>query len=166
MSRFKLCFIFDEAGDYKPVPYSKLMDGNDRRPEYADRYFIPLNGYLLEVSHEDYLDHYKTANRQGYLRKEAKRAGEISLQAMEFNETDIVDEIYADVAEQVIEEMMKASLHKALVQLSEDEQRIIHLIYFEGQPERQCAEIIGVSRNAVHERKIRILKKLKNSLSV
>ena len=63
MSKFKLCFIFDESGDYKPVPYSKLMINGERRDEFKDKYFLPLNGYLLEVSREDYLDHYKNVNR-------------------------------------------------------------------------------------------------------
>lgn len=166
MSKFKLCFIFDEAGDYKPVPYSKLMNGDERRKEFEDRYFIPLNGYLLEVTHEDYLDHYKTANRQGYLRKEAKRAGEISLQAMAFPDEEIIKDVYDDVAEQVISEMMILSLHNAITLLSEDEQQLIQLLYFEDQTERQCAEIFGVYRNAIHVRKIRILEKLKKILAV
>ena len=104
MGRIKLCFIFDETGDYKPVPHSRLMDGNERREEFADRYFIPLNGYLLEVSQEDYLEHYRSVNRKNYIRKEAKRVGEVSLQTSA-PDTEVSRELYEDVAEQVIEDL-------------------------------------------------------------
>ena len=165
MGRFKLCFIFDDTGDYKPVPYSRLMDGHERREEFADRYFIPLNGYLLEVSHEDYLDHYRTVNRQGYIRKEAKRAGEVSLQSISAPDDELSRELYEDVAEQVIADMMAVSLRDAIALLSDDEQCLIRMHYYDGQTERQCAEVFGVYPNAIHMRKKRILKKLKNILT-
>jgi len=96
MGRIKLCFIFDGAGDYKPVPHSRLMDGDERREEFAGRYFIPLNGYLLEVSQQDYFEHYRSVNRKNYIRKEAKRAGEVSLQAYT-PDADVGLELYEDV---------------------------------------------------------------------
>lgn len=164
MGRFKLCFLFDEAGDYKPVPYSKLMDGSERREEYANRYFIPLNGYLLEVSHEDYLDHYKTVNRREYVRKEAKRAGEVSLQAIAAPDDEIIRDIYEDVAEQVISEMMIESLHKAIDLLDDEDHQLIHLLYFDEQTQQHCSEVFGVDQSTINRRKKRILKKLKNIL--
>lgn len=161
MGRFKLCFIFDETGDYKPVPYAKLMDGRERRKEYEDRYFIPLNGYLLEVSREDYFGHYKTVNHQEYIRKEAKRVEEISYEAMY---DEVIEELYEDVAEQVIADMMKANLHKTIAMLDDDDQRLIRMLYFEMQTEQHCAEVFGIDQSTVNRRKKRALTKLKEIL--
>lgn len=55
-------------------------------------------------------------------------------------------------------------LHKAISELTEDEQKLIYALYFDNLTERDFAEMTGVYRNAVHKRKIRILTKLKNIL--
>ena len=166
MSRFKLCFIFDEDGDYKPVPYSRLMDGNRRSDEFAGKYFIPVSGYLLEVSHEEYLDYYRYANRQCYVRKEAKRAGGVlSLQSMCASGDNISRELYADVAEQVMKDMMAVSLHDAIALLGENDRTLIQMLYFDGQTEQQCAEVFEVNQSTVNRRKKSALKKLKNILT-
>lgn len=164
MSNFKLCFIFDNDGNYRPVPYSKLTDGKERKKEYANRYFLPFTGYLLEVSREDYLDYYKNVNRQRYVRSEAYRSGEVSLDAFASFDDYGFQGLYEDVVETAISKIMIQNLHKAMALLDADDQRLIKLLYFDEQTERQCAEIFGLSKNAVHNRKNRILEKLKNIL--
>ena len=164
MSKFKLCFIFDNSGDYKPVPYAKLMENGERRDEFKDKYFLPLNGYLLEVSRKDYLDHYKNVNRQEYIRKEAKRVGEISLQSMTGLDDEGIRCLYEDVAEKVITEMMNVYLHKAISMLDDEEQLLIRLLYFDEQTEQHCAEILGINQSTINRRKIRILEKLRKIL--
>ena len=37
-------------------------------------------------------------------------------------------------------------------------------IYFKNHTERECAQRLGMSQQAIHERKKRILKKIKNNL--
>ena len=164
MSRFKICFVLDESGDYKPIPYSKLMDGDKRNAEFADRYFIPLQGYLLEVSHDDYLAHYKEARRKRYLYSESKRVEEESLDALVFYAGDIIRDACEDVADHVAKKMMAESLGKAITSLSEDEQKLISLYYFDEQTERQCAEVMGVKQATINRRKKVIKDKLKNIL--
>ena len=166
MSKFKLCFVFDESGDYKPVPYSKLMDNDERRDEFKDKYFLPLNGYLLEVSRDDYLDHYKNVNRREYIRKEAKRVGEISLQSMTSIDDESIRGLYEDVAEKVVTEMMNVFLHKAIAMLDDEDRLLIHMLYFDEQTVRHCAEIFGVYPNAIQARRKRILAALKNILEL
>ena len=164
MSRFVLCFIFDEFGDYKPVPYSRINDGNGRRKEFENNYFIALNDYLMEVSKEDYLKHYKDENHQNYLRKEAKRAGEISLQSISTFGGENIAGLCEDIAEQVVSDIMIENLYKAMDLLSSDEQRLIKMIYFEEHTIRQCAEVYDVYPNAIQKRKKRILEKLRKIL--
>ena len=47
---------------------------------------------------------------------------------------------------------------------SEDEQYLIRQLFFEERTERDLAEELKIYHNAVHKRKNRILKKLKNIL--
>jgi RNA polymerase sigma factor (sigma-70 family) len=152
MSKFKLCFIFDAEGNYWPIPYSKLMDGKQRREKYADKYFLPFTGYLLEVSREDYLDYYKNINRQRYIQREAYRSGEVSLDALDVFDDYGFQGLYEDVVEIALTEIMIQNLHKAIALLDDDEQRLIKLLYFDEQTERQCAEIFGLSKSAIYNR--------------
>ena len=55
-------------------------------------------------------------------------------------------------------------LHKALSSLSEEEEKLIHLLFFEERTEREVAKSMGIYHNAIHKQKKRILRKLKNIL--
>ena len=41
---------------------------------------------------------------------------------------------------------------------------LVYELYFKNRTERECAQRLGMSQQAVHERKKRILKKIKNNL--
>ena len=66
--------------------------------------------------------------------------------------------------ESVIRNMQLEQLYTALSLLSEDEQYLIRQLFFEERTERDLAEELKIYHNAVHKRKNRILKKLKNIL--
>lgn len=66
--------------------------------------------------------------------------------------------------ESVIQNMQLEQLYKALSLLSEDEQYLIRQLFFEERTERDLAEELKIYHNAVHKRKNRTLKKLKNIL--
>ena len=68
------------------------------------------------------------------------------------------------VEDQVIQKIQCEMLHKALSFLSEEEENLIRLLFFEERTEREVAEAMGIYRNAVHKQKKRILEKLKNIL--
>lgn len=70
------------------------------------------------------------------------------------------------VEDQVIQKIQCEMLHKALSFLSEEEQNLIRLLFFEERTEREVAEAMGIYRNAVHKQKKRILRKLKNILKI
>lgn len=56
------------------------------------------------------------------------------------------------------------ALHTAIAELTDADQHLVQALFFDGQSEREYADHLGVYRNAVHKRKVRILKQLKNSL--
>jgi RNA polymerase sigma factor (sigma-70 family) len=53
-------------------------------------------------------------------------------------------------------------LHRCIALLDEDEQALIRALFFEGLTERQYAEKLGISKTALHARKVKVLIKIKN----
>ena len=53
-------------------------------------------------------------------------------------------------------------LHTALMQLTKEERDFICALFFDEKTESEVAKGLGVSQQAVHKRKSRILKKLKD----
>lgn len=78
-------------------------------------------------------------------------------------ENIIVDEI-APLDEQVILKIMLDKLRFALLLLFEDEQELMHGLFFENLSEREYAAQKGVYHNAIYNKKMRILKKFKKFL--
>ena len=65
---------------------------------------------------------------------------------------------------QAIEEMVFQSLHNVLELLPPKDYELIYELYFKNHTERECAQRLGMSQQAIHERKKRILEKIKNNL--
>ena len=70
-----------------------------------------------------------------------------------------------NVEDQVFQKIQSEMIHKALSFLSDEEEKRIRLLFFEERTEREVAELMGIYHNAVHKRKKRILRKLKNILT-
>ena len=75
---------------------------------------------------------------------------------------------FADDAEGVEDAVIRKDdlcrLRAALDQLSEEERALIHALFFDERSERELEERMGVHRMTIHNRKIRILQKLKKML--
>ena len=69
-----------------------------------------------------------------------------------------------NVEEIAIMAVMINKLREGLKLLTKEEHELITALFYEGMTEREYAEIKGVYHNAIHKRKIRILKKLENFL--
>ncbi len=65
------------------------------------------------------------------------------------------------VEEQAVSSVWLAAL---LQRLSEDEKDILCKIYFEEKSERIASAEMGISKTALHQRKVKLLQKLKNYL--
>lgn len=64
------CFILSPDG-YEEITYTELCHRRDTDETYKTKKFIPLHGMLMEVTPEQYIDFYRTWNRQRYLDKPA-----------------------------------------------------------------------------------------------
>ena len=66
------------------------------------------------------------------------------------------------VEDVVCRKLMADKLHTALMQLTKEERDLIYALFFDEKTESEVAKSLGVSQQAIHKRKNRILKKLKN----
>ena len=66
------------------------------------------------------------------------------------------------VEDVVFRKLMADKLHTALMQLTKEERDLIYALFFDEKTESEVAKALGISQQAVHKRKNRILKKLKN----
>ena len=68
------------------------------------------------------------------------------------------------VEDAVFRRLAEDELHRALEKLTDEEYALVYALFFEGKTERAYAKELGVSQAAVHKKKQRILKKLKEIL--
>lgn len=152
-----------EDGVYEELSY---IEFRQREDTYQGRRFIPLHGMLMEVSESDYKAFYKDKRRQKYLDERSAKNGDFSYDMLttdEFNGEDILVDVASDTAGDIEKKIMLDSLRLEFKRLSEDEQKILYLIYGQRLTERAVAERFRVSQNAIHRRKVQILAKLRKA---
>ena len=159
----KKVFIL-ENGKYKEITYSELQKLEQSDKSYAEKFFLPLYGMLMEVTAETYKAYYKDKRRQKYIDERSLLNGDVSYDALDTDET-LGAEVFADtktnVEATVINKMTVAELRKAFLLLSPE---LIKVLFIDGATERKAAEIYGISQVAIHKRKNKILAKLKDFL--
>ena len=139
--------------------------------------YILIHGKQISVSDEVCELYHKTARKARYFAKElkyrkirvdAKNESVLYVPARE----DSLDRLMDDNGEQFSDKsvqdeacfaIMCDALHQALSQLDVQERELIQALYFEQKTERQWASEIGVPRMTMHDQKVRVLEKLKNS---
>ena len=152
-----------EDGVYEELSY---IEFRQREDTYQGRRFIPLHGMLMEVSEGDYKAFYKDKRRQKYLDERSAKNGDFSYDMLttdEFNGEDILVDMASDTAGDIEKKIMLDNLRLEFAKLSEDEQKILYLIYGQRLSERAVAERFHVSQNAIHRRKVQILAKLRKA---
>lgn len=152
-----------EDGMYVELSYAQF---SQKKECCASRRFIPLHGMLMEVSEGDYKAFYKDKRRQKYLDERSAKNGDFSYDMLptdEFNGEDILVDMASDTAGDAEKKIMLDNLRLEFAKLSEDEQKILYLIYGQRLSERVVAERFHVSQNAIHRRKVQILEKLRKA---
>ena len=157
-----------ENGNYQEITYNELKTLEQADKEYANKYFLPLHGMLMEVTEEEYKAYYKDKRRQKYIEERSRENGDVSYDALDssdmLGESVLVD-IETNVEEQVTNKIILEQLHNAFLLLSEEEKEVITAIFKNNLTERELAKKKGVYHNAIHKQKNRILEKLKNFLN-
>lgn len=151
------CFVLSPEG-YEEITYDALCRRRETDPSYAQRKFIPLHGMLMEVSAEEYAAFYRSKNRQAYLDK--RSATHENIRAA----SDYPIAQTLSIEEQVIQQTVFEALRCALAALPLEDLRLLNELFADGLTERDAALKHGISQQAIHMRKQRILKKLKKQL--
>lgn len=147
-------------------------------------YIIIVNGIEVEVNKEIYRAYATAGRKMKYIERDLKRdrilqdangravkdenglsitlpEREISLEKLIDEDWDFPDDepLLEDV---VIHKNEIEQLRFYLKLLNDDERALIKALFFEGLTEQEYAEMLGVKQQSVNERKLRILKKIKN----
>lgn len=143
----------------------------------ADKKRLWISGQFIEVSEEVYAVYMQGDRKMRYFENDLKtertvldKEGRV-IKVIPSRE-DSLDRLMDDNAEQfadghesvedkVFRKISIEQLYKALELLTDMERKLIYALFFEGKTERKVGEILGITQQAVHKQKIRILKKLK-----
>ena len=126
---------------------------------------IIVQGCLLEVDEQFYIEYYKEYERNRYLAALDRKNRILSIEAFDTEDENGVDFIVdedEDVEKQVTDKLMAEKLRSVLLLLSEDEQLLIQRHYYENIPETELAKIYGITQQAISKKMIKIRAKLKN----
>lgn len=130
------------------------------------KYRIRVTGTLIEVSKEVYLTYYRMDRRARYLEEKDTDHGTALYSNMDTEEM-IGEEMIPDTDSPSVEEMaldmvMNEKLRKCMLTLTIQELELVDGLFFQELSERQFAFRTKTPLMTIHNRKVRILRKLKN----
>ncbi len=138
----------------------------------ADReqYIINIEGKPIEVTPEVYYAYYRMARQERGQEEKKQRNGVFSYDALDTGETlgleAIPDSTTPSIEEMLLNNELKACLHRAIESLPRAERELIHAIYFDGLTEREYAKHIGISQAGVSHRLRKTLSKIRILMSI
>lgn len=157
-------FILDN-GEYIEITNDEHESRLDNDPAYVKRFFIPVQGFLLEVDQEHYEDFYRTKDRLTYLKRLDIKHGLLSIEMFDTetdNGHDYISTTSEDVAEVVAHTMLLDKLRTVIHTLTDKEKELIDKHFYREIPQTVLAEELGISQQAVSKRIAKICAKIKN----
>jgi len=131
-------------------------------------YRIKVQGQLVPVSEEVYLTYYRMKRRETYLEERDTTNGVFYYSALDTEGTNgedaIPDRSSSPVEDLVMDKLISEKLHRCFTQLAKEEQKLIFTLFFQNKSEHQLATETGIPRMTIHNRKKRILARLKKLL--
>lgn len=136
------------------------MENHDKK------YTLLVSGTRVVVTKEVYKAYYNCRDREKYMDKLAEYSN-ISLE--DCNERGISVEYIISAAmdsveDEIVQRDMVERLQQCLLQLNEAERQLIISLFYYERSERQLAAETGIPRMTLHDRKTKILDKLKKLL--
>ncbi|CDW99976.1 sigma factor-like helix-turn-helix DNA-binding protein [Desulfitobacterium hafniense] len=128
-------------------------------------YQIKVQGQLVPVSEEIYLTYHRMKRRETYLEERDTTNGVFYYSALDTEGTNgedvIPDLVSPRVEDLIMDKLIAEKLHQSLSQLVKEEQELIYALFFQNKSEHQLAAETGIPRMTIHNRKNRILARLK-----
>lgn len=145
-----------------------------------DKRQIWINGHPVEASREVFETYRKGDRKIRYFECDLKTgrtvldkdgrtvrlvpAREDSLERMMEENAVQFPAVQESVEDVVFRKMDNERLHRAISQLSQEEQDLVRSLFFEERTEAAVSRKMGISQQAVHKRKAALLRKLKKYL--
>ena len=134
-----------------------------------EKYFIPIEGKLIEVEENVYIAYYKMGRRERYLVERDQKNGVLSYDALDQDGIigqEMMNDPEADSLEDlVLAKELKSELHRCIEILSKSEQELIQAIYFDGMSDMEYSKRIKKTQQTVSYRRKKVLSKLKRLMS-
>ncbi|BCJ96518.1 hypothetical protein acsn021_40870 [Anaerocolumna cellulosilytica] len=130
------------------------------------KYTIIVKRQRVEVSEAVYHSYHKEREAERYQNKMI-RQNELSLERFREDGVNIdylIVRVQPDIVDRLIHQEQLEALWSALQSLSEDERSLIDELFFNDKSERMLAGELGIATMTLHDRKHRILRKLKKLL--
>lgn len=143
-----------------------------KNQEERANYYLYINGQAVPVSEQVYRAYRHYERKEEYFSYDLKTekfqketATFLSSKEDSYERLLEKDRQFAASGVSVEEQAVSSVWLAALLQrLSEDEKEILYKIYFEEKSERIVSAEMGISKTALHQRKVKLLQKLKNYL--
>ena len=134
-----------------------------------EKYYIPIEGKLIEVEENVYIAYYKMGRRERYLVERDQKNGVLSYDALDQDGIigqEMMNDPEADSLEDlVLAKELKSELHRCIEILSKSEQELIQAIYFDGMSDMEYSKRIKKTQQTVSYRRKKVLSKLKRLMS-
>ena len=135
-----------------------------------EKYFIPIEGKMIEVEENVYVAYYKMDRRERYLEERDRDNGVVSYNTIdsqgidgESGLQDVVTETMETIA---LANELRNQLHRCIAVLPRAERELIHAIYFEGMTEAEYASKANMTQSGISRRRKKTLSKLKKLLNI
>lgn len=131
-------------------------------------YYIKIENQQVKVSENVYRTYYGLQRRAKTLEEKDRRNGRMLYSNLDTSETlgeEMIPDINAvAVEDMVIAKLMSERLHRCINLLPKGEQELIQAIYFNQLSERKLSKKTGIHYMTLHDRKIRIIRKLRKMM--
>jgi RNA polymerase sigma factor (sigma-70 family) len=129
-------------------------------------YTLLVNKKRISVTEEVYKAYYQHKERESYLDK-LSELNNLSFEECEEKGIQI-DYLLSQTQESAEDKLIKAEmlsrLSAAMEKLTEQERLLIYTLFFKGKSERELCAMLGIAKTTLHDRKTKILGKLKKIL--
>jgi DNA-directed RNA polymerase specialized sigma subunit len=183
MGNWRFCLLFFRKTSWTlPLPFAalrefenhplfKLLEVTDMSKNQEERanYYLNIDGQAVPVSEQIYRVYQHYERKEEYFSYDLKTekfqketASFLPSREDSYERLLEKDRQFAASGQSVEEQAVSSVWLEELVQcLSADERIILHKLYFEDKSERIASMELGISKTALHQRKVKLLQKLK-----
>ena len=129
-------------------------------------YTLLVNKKRIPVTEEVYNAYYQNKEREIYLDKLSER-NNLSYEECEEKGIQIdylLSQTQESAEDKLIQAEMLSRLTMAMEMLTGQERLLIYSLFFKGKSERELCAMLGIAKTTLHDRKTKILGKLKKIL--